>query len=923
MNPEHDLIRYAWPDSGSFWQWSRDADAVNWHDGSTLALYQEIESVLRRLQPNGWPPFEQLLLLIAASRRSWNGDGARSLSGYLEVMELLGWDASTFQPLRIKMFDALAKAHALAANAGFEPGTAGIISEMAFAQNREGADAETAGALLSLFRNGTAAVYLRQKSMVAQPGAVPVQLSHSVWQTFSGVVGSCERLDPNANLSLFRETGLPDLPFPANIDDLPVVERIRALVKALVESDEHELAGMARIARNLSAVVSLPRPVSDQDDMPLGGYSDVANRGSLDRLLVTELAQDPDILAVRVALNEALYLRRESPPRQPSRRRAIFIDTGIRMWGLPRVFAHSLALAFAMQSDRDAVIEIFTEQGPAMLDSIDGLTRLLSQLSPASRPEVEFEEFLKTFANEEADCILITTPAVCRDRDFQQLLSKNHETEFFIAAVDRDGRYELTARNVSGQRLLQNAQLDLDQLLGMSADSDQQLLRDRAAWLPTILRQKAFPLRLAANIPIKKTIYHEEVGLVGHSKDGMILQWQDADRGAKLISDSIPRGIVTWSEIEAESQTAWFFLPRADGTAILLTADLESGGVHEIRLDHGLEIVRHVCRIGQILVLLGDSRATGHQLRTGERLHVRDLGRITNRSERFIKIDHIWQAITVGVSGLELEELPGKLAIARVWENPDFPAPLVLTQDLMIACLTDPIEELSPRLDARFAGFEGISSDRNRLFVWSSTREGLPKCRHFVDVKNRSVFNCPSSSPQQLEPYATQVLAKTPSIRKRFKIAAISEDGELKLVRGRNKVITLTSIQSSLPRLEWMTGGSLLPDRNLSTFEVVESLAGSRFGLKKAQWPDGSSAWLDQRGLLHLKSSDKSIPEVSIILKNGPTSAWASTGEMTGSDYFIDEAQAVEPEIIFGYVRKFADQIRLHREQPEPAGVHA
>ena len=39
--------------------------------------------------------------------------------------------------------------------------------------------------------------------------------------------------------------------------------------------------------------------------------------GDFDRLLVSELAHDDLTLSVRIALNEALYLRREAPARDP------------------------------------------------------------------------------------------------------------------------------------------------------------------------------------------------------------------------------------------------------------------------------------------------------------------------------------------------------------------------------------------------------------------------------------------------------------------------------------------------------------------------------------------------------------------------------------------------------------------------------
>ena len=98
-----------------------------------------------------------------------------------------------------------------------------------------------------------------------------------------------------------------------------------------------------------------PASLPDPEELPMGGFSDIENRGSLDRLLMSELAYDDLTLAVRIALNEALYLRRETPPTTPSLARSILIDVGIRMWGIPRVFATSVALALLATTDRHAV----------------------------------------------------------------------------------------------------------------------------------------------------------------------------------------------------------------------------------------------------------------------------------------------------------------------------------------------------------------------------------------------------------------------------------------------------------------------------------------------------------------------------------------------------------------------------------------
>jgi hypothetical protein len=58
------------------------------------------------------------------------------------------------------------------------------------------------------------------------------------------------------------------------------------------------------------------------------------------------------------------------------------------------------------------------------------------------------------------------------------------------------------------------------------------------------------------------------------------------------------------------------------------------------------------------------------------------------------------------------------------------------------------------------------------------------------------------------------------------------------------------------------------------------------YQMRSAAWPDGSKVFLDMRGLLHLQSADTSIPEVSIVLKDGPLAGWCADGTLWGPMYF-------------------------------------
>jgi hypothetical protein len=64
-----------------------------------------------------------------------------------------------------------------------------------------------------------------------------------------------------------------------------------------------------------------------------------------------------------------------------------------------------------------------------------------------------------------------------------------------------------------------------------------------------------------------------------------------------------------------------------------------------------------------------------------------------------------------------------------------------------------------------------------------------------------------------------------------------------------------------------------------------------------AEWPKGNRAFLDSRGLLHLKSHDSSIPEVSLVLREGEATGWASDGLMCGPRFFLSQPPGAAEEL--------------------------
>ena len=75
-------MRYLSSPAGSFWKWDDKGEVVVWTDGSTIAFREELAAILGRLEPQGLPQIDAVMLLVAATRGYWS-ERSRSLKDQL------------------------------------------------------------------------------------------------------------------------------------------------------------------------------------------------------------------------------------------------------------------------------------------------------------------------------------------------------------------------------------------------------------------------------------------------------------------------------------------------------------------------------------------------------------------------------------------------------------------------------------------------------------------------------------------------------------------------------------------------------------------------------------------------------------------------------------------------------------------------
>ena len=277
---------YLSPSIDSLWRWSADGDALTWADGTTIAFRQEVEAVVERVAPHRLPPFGAVALLLAACRDGWvQSRGRDDFLRKANVFVQWGTSAGTESGARLHASQLVFQRVAQGVRQVVE-GLDAVSRLPPEVRQPKDAKVVLAEAVFEASKNKRlspeeSAAVVKALSEGLHPDRLMFRLSSTeALREFADEADALREGLPllsEQSLALRRRTGL----------DLAPSERVRRLLAEL--RDDKELAGLARLAQDLMAAVHVPRTLRQQEELPLGGVSDLSNRGPLDRLLMSEL----------------------------------------------------------------------------------------------------------------------------------------------------------------------------------------------------------------------------------------------------------------------------------------------------------------------------------------------------------------------------------------------------------------------------------------------------------------------------------------------------------------------------------------------------------------------------------------------------------------------------------------------------------
>jgi hypothetical protein len=879
---QHMIRQFSW-----YWEWQDDGQTIAWYDGQTLSFANEILAIIEQLGADKTPPLGAILLYLAAMRNNWAEAPQRS-DILRRLITIIG-QANDLTLLE-RVIPLLDKLHSLPEELRKQTQVkveiaaelfAGLFDRDRTPQHQKAIDA----ALIT--RNLTQVIKVPQASQGMR------ELRHDLSCLQIGLSG----FDATRFQQMLK-TGIAGNLQPLTLKAPPVDTPRQFLQKLLTDQ---ELGGLARLTQRMIALVNLPRALDDREELPLGGVTDISPRGSFDRLLLSELANDQELLAVRLALNEALYLRRESPPRRIPQQRQVLVDVGLRMWGMPRLFAAAVGLALAVHHDAHVQVQLhyYAQKTLQQVNLIkrEDWVNLLGALDEAVQPGRALLALLKQNENDETDQeqlapVLVTCAEAWQDPVFQQLLLKQGASDLYIALVSRAGQYQLWQRTKSGLKQISRAQLRLEDLLDQPSAQQNLVAPEVTADLPAILQQSLLPLRQVGKLEYERTWPLDDKRFLSVTHDRRLLLWDERRLGGLELL----RGLTGDNIVACKMLHKYEMLIIAGnwGPNSLQAIHIKTDGtlLSQVTLDCPFMTPREVVLHQGVIYLFTDNQVAAIDPNSGHVLAKSDLPALTKRTGRYYALHELpcshWYFIffdgqQILHTALTLDD---KISY-RYWavfdrQEPNQPHyPLGMRQLSNDAVQLVDVDTLQPLIQPVIDITE-LQPAEARL-----SRDGREILIPHTDGRIHHFALQGETIQKPMWGYMEPVIRNQTrdSVWIHFGDLVINQTTDSCRIGLMKQNRSVNWFKNNLASED--TQATLQPTDRVLKWSRVKHPAVNGFELYEVEFCDGSKIWKDSRGMLHFRSSDTDIPEFSIVVSIGSSAGWVADGRYWGMSYYM------------------------------------
>ncbi len=463
----------------SFWQWEENNEVISVRNGPTIIYTKQLSKIIRALDHSGTPQFGSLLLAIIAT----NPEGAQILDSIRSRFYSSGNE---------RFLDSVNSAFAFLK----------ILTQIPEPYKKEPLRP-------TLFHNIFHNCHSKISPLRAQylgdfldiEDKTKVQLNSTRHTKEIRTISLLYAKFPTPEKVIDFMTGLPNTEKVRDIlGPLPNISLKQVPEKNYIDDliSNPQTFHTGSLVKYLWSGLNITLHSTVPSAQPLGGISDLTNKGSLDKILLSEFANDDLVFMSRLANNEALYIQREIPPEQNESERIILIDTSLKMWGTPKVISYAIMLAIAKHPKTDIACRAFAvgvTHTEIAFETINEIIRSLQFVSGTLSAIEGIESYFEKFPDHKnREIILITEESSARESKMIKILNEHQTSISYLIFVDSEGNIKVQKRQKSGNKILQKISLPLDELWKNPPKANKAPDREIPNAIPIFVRNSPDPL---------------------------------------------------------------------------------------------------------------------------------------------------------------------------------------------------------------------------------------------------------------------------------------------------------------------------------------------------------------------------------------------------------------------------------------------
>jgi len=461
-----DVIAYFQSYKDYFWEWTTDEDVpdasgygennlISIPNVGPIAYRHYIIEILKELQQVGFPSFGSFLLVLYALQ-----DGNSNIDGIIYHLKRhsgkqFGKDLNNDYELAIKFLENINHV-----TIPFKRGQNKINLLQTIFKNSHNQ--------ISSIRSELIIKRFEKSPIIIAKSAEKEELTQSVLSNDIKTLALLKHKFPTTKSIIEAVNGIVEITELEDevIEKETTFETDKDFIQQLIE--EPKTFQVGSLIKRIWSGLKIPMRHLSPGEQPIGGVSDMTNKGDLHRMLLSEFANEDEVFMNRIANNEALYIQREIPPEENIFERIILIDTSLKNWGTPKVLSFASAIAVIKHPKAHSECKVFAlgqTNVPISLNKMEDVVENLNQVSPV----LEVSQALKKFFNEEhtekdLEVFFITNQENIENQNIQKVIHENRDRLKFLVTTSATGELNFYKYHNGTRKHIQKIVLPLKEL---------------------------------------------------------------------------------------------------------------------------------------------------------------------------------------------------------------------------------------------------------------------------------------------------------------------------------------------------------------------------------------------------------------------------------------------------------------------------